>query len=81
MLLPVLGVPFSNLRIINDQQVLGVGLFRCLREVERPGDDDVGVCYANDRLPIIEWMRATPMDPAIRQAIAEGNAKGLLGLS
>ena len=38
------------------------------------------VCYANDRQPIIEWMRETPMDPAIRQAIAEGNAKPLLGL-
>ena len=28
------------------------------------------VCYANDRVPLIEWMRATPMNPAIRQAIA-----------
>jgi len=29
----------------------------------------------------VMWMRAMPMDPALRQAIAEGNAKGLLGLS
>jgi len=38
------------------------------------------VCYANEKLPIIEWMRTTPMDESIRQAIAEGNACKVLGL-
>ena len=38
------------------------------------------VCYANDRLPIIEWMRTTPMDESAREAIAETNARDLLGL-
>jgi uncharacterized protein len=38
------------------------------------------ICYANEPLPIIEWMRSVPMDEVARQAIAEGNAKGLLGL-
>jgi len=38
------------------------------------------VCYANEALPIIEWMRTIPMDESIRHAIAEGNAVKLLGL-
>ena len=38
------------------------------------------ICYANERLPIIEWMRTTPMEESVRQAIAEGNAARLLGL-
>jgi predicted TIM-barrel fold metal-dependent hydrolase len=38
------------------------------------------VCYGNEKLPIIEWMRETPMDESVRSAIAEGNARKLLGL-
>lgn len=38
------------------------------------------VCYANERLPIIEWMRTTPMDEGVRQAISEDNAGKLLKL-
>ena len=38
------------------------------------------VCYANEQLPIIEWMRTVPMDPVTRQAIAAGNACALLDL-
>lgn len=39
------------------------------------------VCYANEPLPIIEWMRTAPMDEAVRRAIAEDNARRLLGLA
>jgi len=39
------------------------------------------ICYANEALPIIEWMRTTPMSPAVRQTIAEDNARVLLGLA
>lgn len=39
------------------------------------------VCYANEKLPIIEWMRTTPMDESVRRAIAEDNARKLLGLA
>lgn len=39
------------------------------------------ICYANEPLPIIEWMRTTPMPESMRQAISEGNARAILGLS
>lgn len=39
------------------------------------------ICYANEPLPIIEWMRTVPLDPSVRQAIAETNARRLLGLA
>ena len=39
------------------------------------------VCYGNEKLPIIEWMRTTPMDESVRAAISEGNARALLGLN
>jgi len=38
------------------------------------------ICYANEALPIIEWMRTVPLDAAVRQAIAGENARRLLGL-
>ena len=36
------------------------------------------ICYANEPLPIIDWMRAVPLDEAVRRAIAEDNARALL---
>lgn len=38
------------------------------------------VCYANDALPIVEWMRTVPISPQQREAIADSNARRLLGL-
>ncbi len=38
------------------------------------------VCYAGDALPIIDWMRTVELDPDTRRAIAEENARTLLGL-
>jgi hypothetical protein len=38
------------------------------------------VCYANDALPIVPWMRTIRIPPERRQAIADTNARRLLGI-
>ena len=38
------------------------------------------VCYANEPLPIIQWMRNLPVSETIRQALTDGNAEKLLRL-
>jgi len=38
------------------------------------------ICYANETPPIIKWMRTVPISEVQREAIADGNARRLLGL-
>lgn len=38
------------------------------------------IVYANDKLPIIQWLRDLPINAEMRAAIGDGNARRLLGL-